>query len=198
MKREANGAVPGESCLSKNFMKDYFVDRLKRVEKSPRVIDLSERFFRLGSVLDWVGEQRDSIQKGQIDLDTALTNKISRYRLQFEQSSDFLDKSFPTLPFDQKRPVTFVYVNLIRHLITKAKQHPIKQGDGIDFSHAVISSAFANAATLDKHWKRRIESLPQPNHLARIYYGPELDKMVDDVESWQKQSQHARTGTSSN
>ncbi len=87
VKREVNGAVPGESCLSENFMKDYFVDRLKRVEKSARIIDLSERFFRLGSVLDWVGGQRASIQKGKIDLDTALTNKIGSYRSQFEQSS---------------------------------------------------------------------------------------------------------------
>jgi hypothetical protein len=183
VKREVNGAAPGESCLSKNFMKDYFVDRLKRVEESARIIDLSEKFFRLGSVLDWVGEQRDSIQKGKVDLDTALTNKISRYRSQFEQSPDFLDKSFPVLQFDQNRPVTFVYVNLIRHLISKAKQHPMKRGDGLDFSHTVISSAFANVATLDKHWKRRIESLPLPNRVARIYYGPQLDKMVDDIES---------------
>jgi hypothetical protein len=186
--REIKGAVPGESCLSKRFMKDYFVDRLRRIEKSVPIIDLSAKFFRLGSVLDWVGEQRDSIQQGKIDLDTALTNKIRGYRSQFEQTPEFLDEQFPGLPFNRARPVTFVYINLIRHLITEAKQHPIKRGDGLDFSHAVISSAFANVAMLDKHWKRRIQSLPKPHGLARVYYSPELDKMVDEIDSWQSRT----------
>jgi len=54
-------------------------------------------------------------------------------------------------------------------------------GDGIDFCQAVIGTAFSNFATLDKKWKRRIEMLP-PNNLARIYYDPELDALVDDIE----------------
>jgi hypothetical protein len=57
----------------------------------------------------------------------------------------------------------------------------LKKGDGSDFCHAVMASAFATAATLDKHWKRRVEGLPKPNQLARIYYQPELDKMVADT-----------------
>ena len=55
-------------------------------------------------------------------------------------------------------------------------------GDGIDFCQAVIASSDSCVATLDKHWKRRVESLPKPNGLARIYYAPELDQMVDDIE----------------
>jgi hypothetical protein len=185
--RELSGAVPGESCLSTQFMKDYFVDRLRRIDKST-LVDLSKDFFRLGSVLDWVGEQRDSIQQGKNDLDTALADKIKRYRSEFQQSPDFLDKSFPILPFNAAKPVTFVYVNLIRHLVMEAKQHPIKRGDGLDFSHAVISSAFANVSMLDKHWKRRIESLPKPNQIARIFYDQEFDQMIDQIEAWQKLS----------
>jgi hypothetical protein len=36
------------------------------------------------------------------------------------------------------RQITDSVSTIIRHLITKAKQHPMKQGDGLDFSHAVI------------------------------------------------------------
>lgn len=187
VKREISGAAPGESCLSKQFMKDYFADRLRRIEKSA-IVDVSKEFFRLGSVLDWVGQQRDSIQQGKNDLDTALADKIKRYRSQFQQSPDFLDKSFPLLPFNGAKPVTFVYVNLIRHLVIEAKQHPIKRGDGLDFSHAVISSAFANISMLDKHWKRRIESLPKPNQIARVFYEQEFDQMIDQIEAWLKLS----------
>jgi hypothetical protein len=54
----------------------------------------------------------------------------------------------------------------------------------MDFCHAVMAGAFASFATLDKHWKRRVGGLPTPNGLAHIYFGPELDKMVTDMESW--------------
>ena len=56
-------------------------------------------------------------------------------------------------------------------------------GDGIDFCQAVIGAAFSSVATLDKKWKRRVEMMPKPNKLARIYYSPELDRLVDDIES---------------
>jgi hypothetical protein len=45
-----------------------------------------------------------------------------------------------------------------------------------------FASAFSSFAALDKHWKRRVEALPKPNGLARIYYQSELDKMVTDIE----------------
>jgi hypothetical protein len=47
-----------------------------------------------------------------------------------------------------------------------------------------MGSAFASVAALDKHWKRRVEGLPKPNGLARIYSKPDLDTMVADIESW--------------
>ncbi len=66
----------------------------------------------------------------------------------------------------------------------EAKQRQLKEGDGLDFCHAVIASSFASVTALDKHWKRRIENLPTPNGLAPVYYAAELDKLVDDLESW--------------
>jgi len=36
---------------------------------------------------------------------------------------------------------------------------------------------------LDKQWKRRVENLPKPNRVPRIYYEPELGAMVDDIEA---------------
>jgi hypothetical protein len=62
--------------------------------------------------------------------------------------------------------------------------HNIKPNDAMDFSHAVIGSAYGSFATLDKHWKRRVENLPRPNSLARIYSPRELDQMVTDMELW--------------
>ncbi|HXJ96246.1 MAG TPA: hypothetical protein VMT20_25700 [Terriglobia bacterium] len=53
----------------------------------------------------------------------------------------------------------------------------------MDFSHAVVGSAFASIVTLDGQWKRRVEELPKPNGLAKVYYAPELDQMVSDIEA---------------
>jgi hypothetical protein len=170
-------------------MKDYFSDRVANYPFNfGSIIDLSEQFFRLGPVLDWVGPQRDSIRKRMAALDAALIKRISEYSTEFERSPAWLDQRFPALPFNPSKPATFAYVNLVRNLIINAKAQPLKEGDGVDFCHAIMASAFASIATLDKHWKRRVESLPKPNDLARIYYEPELDKMVVDIESWQKQS----------
>ena len=54
--------------------------------------------------------------------------------------------------------------------------------DGIDFGQAVIASAYASVAALDKHWKRRVEALPKPNGLAKVYCSPHLDQMVRDIK----------------
>ncbi len=187
--RELEGAGPAESCISTNFMKQYFADRT--VGYSPgsgRVIELSEGFFRLGAVLDWVGLQRESIRESAAALDAALIQKISGYRAEFERNPPCLDHKFPAFPFNPSKPATFTYVNLVRTLIVDAKAYQLKKGDALDFCHAVMASAFASIATLDKHWKRRVEGLPKPNGLARIYYQPELNKMVTDIEHWLRQS----------
>ncbi|MEE9159866.1 MAG: hypothetical protein V3U60_15965 [Gammaproteobacteria bacterium] len=191
--RELKGATVAESCVSKDFMKQFFTDRTSGYSPdSGRVIDLSEHFFRLGAVLDWLGPQRESIRKGTATLDAALIKKISEYRAKFERDPLWLDQKFPVLPFNPSKPATFTYVNLVRTMIVDAKAYKLKKGDGLDFCHAVMASAFASVATLDKHWKHRVEHLPKPNGLARIYYQPELDKMVTDIEFWLKQGEAPR------
>ena len=191
--RELKDATAAESCVSTDFMKQYFTARTSGYSPgSGRVIDLSEHFFRLGAVLDWLGPQRESIRKGTAALDDALINKIGGYRGEFERDPQSLDRSFPALPFDPSKPATFTYINLVRTLIVNAKAYQLKKGDGADFCHAVMAGAFASLATLDKHWKRRVEALPKPNKLASIYYEPELDKMVADIESWVKSERGRR------
>lgn len=182
--RERNGAPPSQSCLSERFMKDSFVALIREYSpNSGRVINLSSNFFRLSVVLDWVVLQRESIRKGLVDLDEALVKRISGHRENFERDPRWLDREFPELPFNPSRPAAFTYVNLVRTLILDAKARRLKKGDGLDFCHAFMAGAFASIAALDKAWKRRVESFPKPNKAPRIYYGPELDKMVSDLES---------------
>ena len=181
--RETQGITGSEAVIATDFMKQYFTVRTKdHTPGSGKVIDLSAGFFRLSAVFDWLEPQRDSIRaKGKL-LHTALIDRIKDYRLRYDRDLLWLDKNFPQLPFNPRIPATFTYINVIRGLVLDAKSYQLKKNDGIDFCHAVIGAAFASFATLDKHWKRRIEALPRPNQLATIYYGPELDQLISDVE----------------
>jgi len=94
----------------------------------------------------------------------------------------FLDKALPEVPWESQTPAKYALTNLMRILVQEAKGHPLKRGDGRDFFHAVIGAAYGSFAALDKHWKRRVETLRKPNGLAKIYYAPELEMLVDNFE----------------
>jgi hypothetical protein len=185
VKREQNGANPSESCLSKNFINDFFKVRLADYPaNSGKIICPSDDFFSLGAVLDWVGPQRDSIRAGMTKIAHKLAEVVANHRANYERDPQWLDRRFPVMPFDPLRRAASVYFNLTRTLILESKSRPLQRNDGLDFCHTVLAAAFANVAALDKQWKRRVNNLPQPNEFARIYYAPELDKMVSDIESF--------------
>lgn len=185
--REWAGAAPDAACVSSDFMRSYFRARTNNYTPgSGNIIGLTDDFFRLGAVLDWVGPQRDSIRESSKEFDAVLKAEICARRLDYEQDPSMFEKR-PVQAFGPSRRATFACGNLVRTLIVEAKGHPLKPGDALDFSHAVMASAFASVATLDKHWKRRVEGLPKPNGLARVYYEPELDQMVTDIGSSLKQ-----------
>jgi hypothetical protein len=165
------------ACTSENLVKSFATDRMRdRI-----IVDMSDDFFRLGAMLDWVGPQRDSIRKGAADMDEALRRKISEYVGQSRRDPLWLDQHFPALPFNPSMPAMFVYINLIRVLIVDGGS--LGKNDGMDFSHAVIASTFSSFATLDWTWKQRVEKFLPPNKLARIYYQQELDEMVTLMEA---------------
>lgn len=94
-----------------------------------------------------------------------------------------LDELLPPCRFDEHRPAKFALTHLLRLLTQEAKAHHFKKGDGRDLCHAVLAAACGSLITLDKSWKRRVEGLPQPHRLARIYYRPELDELVATLSS---------------
>jgi hypothetical protein len=187
MERERMRKKPDESSISIDFMHAYFRARTNNCKPgSGNVIDLSKDFFSLGAVLDWVGPQRDSIRETSAKFDEVLGKAILDARIKHKQ------KPIPDSPFDAAKRATFASINLVKILVLESNQ--MKKGDGLDFCHAVMGSAFASFATLDKNWKRRITSLPKPNGLAHIYGPLELDQMVTDMESWVNSNQHLVAG----
>lgn len=126
--RELQGARPDQSCIATDFMKQYFVARTSgHTPGSGRIIDLSEQFFRLGAVLDWLTPQRASILARTSDLDEALIKKINEHRSEYVGDAYWLDRAFPVLPFREDRPATFTYVNLVRTLILRSQIASIEE-----------------------------------------------------------------------
>ena len=118
--------------------------------------------------------------------DKAIIEVVDKLRVEYEADSTALDKRLPAIPYDAKRPATFAWNHLVRNLVINAKGHPPKAGDGRDLCHAVMGAAYGSFAALDKHWKQRVAALPRPNGLAKVYYAPELDQLVADLESHAK------------
>jgi hypothetical protein len=176
MERERNGLVSVESCISPDLMEAYFRNRVACASPAAgKIMDLGPDFFRLGPVLDWVANS-ESLPKQSAEFDDLLRTVRDR-RATYEQNPSVLAQWF-----DPSRPATFAWANLTKILIIESKSHQVKTGDGIDFCHAVMGSAFARFATLDNNWKRRVEALPKPNRLARIYNPSQLDQMITDIE----------------
>lgn len=183
IKLEIEGKSPDAVCIDQDFLKSYVADLLRPYTPGcGKVIGLSDDFFRLGPIMH-LGSQRESIYKSSASFDELLKNKMRAVRALSKRDPILLDKKFPRIPFNPARPACFAYFNLLRVMALEASS--LKKGDGMDFCHTVMATAFASIATLDKHWKRRVESLPKPNRLARIYGPSELDQLVTDMESWQ-------------
>jgi hypothetical protein len=188
--REANmlfsGQVGGmnfaDVIASKNLVKDFFRDRLTTQPKGAMSDLSSDKFFDLGWFMGRLSTQRNSIIAGKRKLDKVLRERIIEHRKKHDHDPGWIEKAFPNLPFDSRFPITFTYAHLMRIMIAEAKSHQIVKNDGIDFGQAVMAASITKLATLDKHWKRRIEKIPQPNQLARIYCESELDEFVCDFE----------------
>jgi hypothetical protein len=179
---KVGGMNLADAIACKKLVKNFFEDRITNVPKG-ELIDLSpDHFFDLGWFMGKLSPQRDSIIAGKRKLDDVLSERIAEHRRKHDRDPNWIEKAFPDVPFDSRFPTTFTYAHLMRTLIEEAKGHKIKRNDGIDFGQAVVAPSITKLATLDKHWKRRVGELPQPNGLARIYCESELDAFVDDFE----------------
>jgi hypothetical protein len=182
VKREKKGMRPDQCCACARFMSDLLAFHSLELPKD-QVLGVTPELFNLRHVMDWLAPQRDSVTRGKKDLDAALVARIKRYRAKHDADPKWLDRNIPALWFDPASAGTFAYQNLVRLMVFEAKSYAMMPGDGIDFCQAVIGSAYASVATLDKNWKRRIEALPKPSGLAPIYYEATLDKLVEDLEA---------------
>jgi hypothetical protein len=183
MKREQAG-LGAEAAVSTTFMEAYFQRRAYDMGQAGRVLDVSsDTFFRLGAVVDWVYEHRETIRADSERIDNELRELLQTRRTDYERNPALLDSALPPCPFDDRFPGTFVLVHLQRIMIKEAKGYHFKPHDGLDLCHAAVASAYGSIIALDKQWKRRVEALPTPNRVARVYYRNELDQLLTALET---------------
>ena len=160
MKREQEGLPPGACCFAEDVLRAFFSNRTcDHTPGSGRIIDLSRDFFQLGAFVDWLAPQRDHFLEQKRQFDEILKDMIFKLRAKHKKNSGWLDQALPQPQFDPSRAATFAFVGLLRGLIGDSG-HQVKDGDAMDFHHAVMSCAFANFAALDKHWKIGSGGLP--------------------------------------
>jgi hypothetical protein len=171
--------------LSENFVNIYLKDRTHDLSPTAStVVDLSDpSFFALGAVVDWVHGNRNSALQSGPEIDQALREELERLHAQYIKDQRYLDRRLPAIPFSEQLPATYVLAHLLRRLVLEKNAYQFKRNDGLDFCHAVLGAAYGSVAALDKQWKRRIESLPEANRLAKVFYVRELDQLVDLLES---------------
>jgi len=182
--REEAGLSTG-APISEQFLGGFFQERTAELSQLDGVLlDLSAvNFFKLSAVLNWMQKDRDYYRTFGPNIDGHLQDLLRLCRAEYEKNPLYLDLRWPPVFFDDNKPATFVMNHLIRLLVHEAKSYQFKKNDGLDFCHAVVASAYGSLVTLDSQWKRRVESIPKPNRLAKIYYGPELDQFVNDMET---------------
>jgi hypothetical protein len=112
------------------------------------MIEISDKLFRLGRVVDRVAAPRGSIVNSSAEFDEIVKSGMLRAQEVAKRDPKFLDRKFPVVPFRPCRRASFVYLNLLRIMATGAES--LKKGDGMDSCHAVIACAFGSfAATLE-------------------------------------------------
>jgi hypothetical protein len=193
-KREEQGLTGADVFSAMDFARMVFAAQVQPSLASGEITHISADLFAPDKFIEWLEVHKDRIWKDRNALDESLFRKVKEYRSRQKRDPSWVERSFPEFArFRSDKPAMFAYENIIRSFVVDRGTQP-KKGDGLDLSHAVLGSAFASFAALDGQWKKRVESLPKPNGLARIYCEPELDQMVSDIERECKKIRKLRAG----
>ena len=182
--RESRGEVR-DAPFSRLLADAYLRQRISDLSPTgTEIVDLSaSNFFHLGAFVDWGNSIRSKIRTDAAEIDAAVLTWLRQGIDDYRAIPKEMGVSFPPVQFDPLRPATFAATQLVRLIVRESKHFHLKKNDGLDFLHAVLAIAYSRLTALDKHWQRRVNSLPGPHHLAKVYYRNELDQLIELLES---------------
>jgi hypothetical protein len=183
--REFQRNIDGSPLVSPVFTETFFKQRAYDLSpEGSRVLSLApETFFRVSAVVDWAQQGRDTVRAQMEQIDQSLIDTVKQVRELYDKDPAALDREIPAVRYEPRWPATFVLRALLRSLVKEAKGYALKKGDGLDLVHAVIGTAYASVTTVEKAWKRRLTAaIPPGLPIARFFYRPELDQLIEVVE----------------
>ena len=87
--------------------------------------------------MKWANEQKDQTRAGTKEIDDTLIARVASDYAEFKKDPSSLDKTVPLVEYGPATPARFALLNLLRQLVSDAKQFTLKKGDGRDLCHAV-------------------------------------------------------------
>lgn len=103
-------------------MHAFFQDRKAELSKATSILDMSAAtFFRLGSVIDWMGPHGAKMIENAAALDQAIIQVVDKLRVEYESDPTRLDSRLPPIAFNPQQPATFAWNHLVRALVINAK-----------------------------------------------------------------------------
>jgi len=118
---EEEGAEKNTPAFSDSFLAGYFKSRLSQVcNATDGIVKISdESFFRLGSIIGWIQDNRVSIREDTVRLDKMFRALLEK-RVQ-EGRNNTLPSELAALPdYSDKHPARFTFFHLQRVIWNEA------------------------------------------------------------------------------
>ena len=117
------------------------------------------------------------------EYDQTMKNHLVKLRARFKKQPAWLDKGLPAIPFSPAIPARFAFVHLMRDLIIDSGIQ-FRAGDAMDIGTRCTLQVPLRILQLSiSSGKDGLKTYPKPNRNPRVYYEPELENMVTDLES---------------
>jgi len=159
------------ACVSVGFLSDpKFATRLTMGPVSlAHVVDLTH------------GPGGEDLRRATDQNTARLRQNVQDWRDEYARNPNALDRTFPLLKFDARKPMRGIYYALARYTITDTFR--LTDNHARDLFHAVASVQCADIVTLDAHWAGQVRKLKLPANFVQVYSEVEFDRFLGDFEA---------------
>jgi len=181
--REKDGRT-GDGCLSHDLLEAFALARRCVAWSGPgdgQTTSLVD-WLSLDAVIDWIAANHTLLTEHEA-IDQSVSDTYAQFQATHRSGPAHFER-VAKLAYDCRWPATFALSHLTRQLILEDGTRPLTREEARGLRHAGMTAAYGSFAVLDASWKARVESLPQPNELARLYLVDELDRLVADLEAY--------------
>jgi hypothetical protein len=135
----------------------------------------------LSSFTDLSRKYPSRVQAARQTIKDAVQRLVSAVKSGCSKDANWIEKTYPLIPFNAQHPAHYVFVQLMRALASESG-FTFTPNDGMDLVHTVVPVAYADFVLLDRSWAHRVRSLSMPGRRVYAFYEPEIDQFLDALE----------------